>query len=272
MSAGSFVAQRALSNGGALVRLFYLDESGKSNTKNDPHFVVASVGVHGDSQYRALVDRIIGLRNECFPEGAPEGFYFHATEIYSGGKFFARDKWPTEKRHSLLTRLSEIIQDFQLPVFISYLDRKEFRVSLDGALPPGRRAEEIFRGVEHAICLCFCEISMEKWLKVHAPNELAVLVEEDFQSTKEYIRSTHADLRKNSAPTDPRFRGSAAHLPLSRTIDTLNFADKANAPLLQLADLCAFYGKKFLAQDQRAMRLLSCLDSQVAEISAWSPS
>ena len=69
-----------------------------------------------------------------------------------------------------------------------------------------------------------------------------------------------------------RFKEAAAHLPLSRIIDALNFADKANAPLLQLADLCAFYGKKFLVQDQRAMRLLSCLDPQVAEISAWSPS
>ena len=168
MSAGSFAARRVLSEGGALVRLFYLDESGKSNIQDDPHFVVASVSVHGDSQYRALVDRIIGLRDECFPEGAPEGFYFHATDLYSGGKFFGRDKWPAEKRHPLLTRLSEIIRDFQLPIFVSYLDRKKLRISLDDALPTDRRTEKISRAMEHAICLCFCEISMEKVI-AHPP-------------------------------------------------------------------------------------------------------
>jgi hypothetical protein len=257
---------RAAPNGGALVRLFYIDESGRSSLEKDPHFVVAGLGVHGDTQYHPLVSRIASIRDECFPNGAPDGFYFHATELYSGGGFFPRETWPREKRHEVLAKLASVPREFNLPVFLSSLDRKALRgKSFEGLA-------RMFLDIEHCICLTFIEVLMEKWLVKFAANELAMIVAEDIPETKKHLKKVHADLRQSEAISDPRFNGTEGNIPLKNIVDTLNFAGKDGAPLLQLADICAFYGKKWLSNDDRAKVILSPLDDQIVEWAQWSPS
>jgi hypothetical protein len=80
------------------VRLVYLDEAGISNPREEPILVVAGIIVHGDDQWKNLEQEILSLRGEYIPEQFREGFVFHATELFSGGKFFNRESWPKQIR------------------------------------------------------------------------------------------------------------------------------------------------------------------------------
>jgi hypothetical protein len=73
-----------------LLRLIYLDEAGISEA--EPVAVVAGIVVEAD--------------RDCF----------HATELFSGGRTFTRQKWNRELRWTILERLLSIPKELQIPV------------------------------------------------------------------------------------------------------------------------------------------------------------
>src|SRR6266849_3413019 len=82
--------------GDNLVRMIYLDESGISAT--EPYVVVAGVIIHADKQWKGLEKYLLDMVDELIPPAMRDNFYFHATELFSGGKRFDRNSWPKEKR------------------------------------------------------------------------------------------------------------------------------------------------------------------------------
>jgi hypothetical protein len=71
-------------HGHKLVRIAYLDEAGISD--KEPFAVVAAVIIDGDRHWRALHDALSGLADLCAPPEKRNGFIFHATELFGGGK------------------------------------------------------------------------------------------------------------------------------------------------------------------------------------------
>jgi hypothetical protein len=88
-----------------------------------------------------------------------------------------------------------------------------------------------------------CLIWADAWLEEYAADELATVVHEDGVSGKPMIRELLRIIRSEQLmeragfPDDLKQRFK---LPLRRIIDTVHFAEKADARPLQLADLCAF--------------------------------
>jgi hypothetical protein len=79
--------------GTQLVRIIYLDETGHSF--KEPVAVVAGIILDPDKQWRLMADEIEGLKRRV-PDQFRDGFVFHATDLYSGGRW--RQSWPNESR------------------------------------------------------------------------------------------------------------------------------------------------------------------------------
>ncbi len=78
------------------MRFIYTDEAGTSI--HEPVRVVASVIVNADTQLSFINSAINNLYEEYIPKELKENFWFHATEVYSGGKNIDRDNWKFSSR------------------------------------------------------------------------------------------------------------------------------------------------------------------------------
>jgi hypothetical protein len=223
-----------------LVRLVYLDEGGVDFKA--PILCVAGVLIHGDNEWPEVDRRILTLIDKHIPAPDRAGFIFHATDLFHGSRYFDRRKpeWASqEKRIGIFNELAQIIEDLHLPVVAGNYRKEEFG---KGLLPPIDTPQ--FRGnLIHSTAAMDCLIRTDKWLEEYAPEELATVVHEDGTPAKKLIKHTLRKLRNVEAMDaeglDAETRAKF-NLPLRRVIDTVHFAEKADARPLQLADLCAF--------------------------------
>lgn len=221
-----------------LVRLIYLDESGTD--RRAPHLAVAGVLIHGDRDWPEVERRMLALIEEHVPEPNRVGFIFHATDIFHGSGYFDRRKpeWNDEnKRREVLDDLAGIIDDLHLPIVAGWKDRGRFGA---GILP----ASAPFKGeIMHGGAVADSLLRADRWLAKFSPNELATVIHEDVTRTKRLVKGIVRTLRSEDEMRregfSPEFRERFG-LPLKRIIDTVHFAEKADARPLQLADLCAF--------------------------------
>ncbi len=220
------------------MRLVYLDEAGTTGTATA--LAVAGVIVHGDDEWAQVDQRIRDLIDKYIPEPDRMRFVFHATDIFHGARYFDRSKPEWESRDSrwpILADLAQILADFSLPVVFGSYDRS---TSVEGAL----NERERFEGL-HVWSVVDCLYWADLWLAINAPTENAAVVHEDGPSAKPVIKQAVRALRYPEA-----FSGTAGRstlsiaevyaLPFDHIVDTVHFAEKADARFLQLADLCAF--------------------------------
>jgi hypothetical protein len=230
-----------------VVRLLYLDEGGID--AKAPVLAVSGVLIHGDLQWSEVDRQIRALIEKFIPKADRVGFIFHATDIFHGGKYFDRRKpeWNSPgKRIPILNDLSKIIGDLNIPCVIGTYQKESFGA---GVLP--RVAPKLKGKMIHGAAIADCLIRADRWLAKFAPAEVATVVHEDGIDGKPLIKQLIRVLRSNELmdaegfPLDVR---EAYGLPLKRIIDTVHFADKADARPLQLADLCAFIWARGLKQ------------------------
>jgi hypothetical protein len=74
------------------VRLVYMDEAGISKAAEEPFTVVAGVVVHADHQLNCVESALERILIRHIPERVRDGFVFHATELFNGGKTLRREK------------------------------------------------------------------------------------------------------------------------------------------------------------------------------------
>jgi hypothetical protein len=86
------------------------------------------------------------------------------------------------------------------------------------------------------------------------PDECAVLIAENNNEVRAAAKSMHR------LATDPRSAGLSIvkdnTLPLKRIRDTVHFAEKDEAPMLQLADVCAYTLSRFAKGAAHSAELL----------------
>ncbi len=220
-----------------LVRLLYLDEAGKD--AHAPWLCVAGVLVHGDHQWPELTNRISALVEKYVPEEDRHGFAFHATDIFHGSGVFDRRKpeWadPT-KRYRVLDDLAKIIDDMTLPLVSGSYEKSSFGLGIYDPMDAQKHESKVIHSIAAIDCLRWAD----KWLELFAPTELATVVHEDGTRAKTMIKEGLKLLRDEKLMALVNTSPSLLALPLRRIIDTVHFAEKADAPGLQMADLCAF--------------------------------
>ncbi len=216
-----------------LVRLVYLDEAG--TTSGATWLAVAGVIVHGDMQWREADRRVAALIEKHIPKEDRSSFVFHATDIFHGSRYFDRKspEWASrERRWGILADLAQIIADLNLPVVVGSEDKLPFP-DLRAPLP-----QEDLHTWSALNCLYWSDL----WLSAFAPDEMATVVHEDGALAKPLIRNLVRACRYPEMLPDhgALSLAEAYGLPFEHIIDTVHFAEKADARLLQLADLCAF--------------------------------
>jgi hypothetical protein len=221
--------------GNNLVRLLYLDEAGISKRDEEPYLVVAGMIVHGDRDWKPLQARIDVLVREYIPEEDREDFVFHATELFSGGKYFTREKWPREKRWEILRKLVSIPHAMHLPVISGWVDRSE-SIFEDSDAPDV---------LAHTMAFCQCLISAERWMRYFCENDVAMVIAEDTQSVKPSLKGALRTLRDPKRLVELQL-DDVPNLPLQKIVDTVHFAGKRESGPLQIADACAFVLKRHL--------------------------
>jgi hypothetical protein len=199
---------------------------------------VAGVVVHGDNDSVELEDQFDELVERYIPEDDRPGFIFHATDLFHGGPYFDRQRWPREVRLQILNDLAKVIKDLSLPVVAGFYKKEGFGA---GVLSPTE--SEIFKhGIMHTMAAIDCAMWADRWLEKFSPNENAVVIAEDVDRVKRLIKAAIRVLRSEDLILKNGLGAviGPVGLPLKRIVDTVHFAEKADARALQLADLCAF--------------------------------
>jgi hypothetical protein len=116
-------------DGHNLVRLVYLDEGGVS--AREPLVVVAGVVVNADRSLVAVESYLDVLIEKHIPPADRSAFIFHATELWSGSRYFKDDAlWPLDRRLAILDDLVQIPRMFDIPVVYGLPGRTSYGLPL----------------------------------------------------------------------------------------------------------------------------------------------
>jgi hypothetical protein len=214
------------------VRFIYLDEAGTS--ANEPVAVVAGVIVNADQQWKVLEAHLGGVCANYIPEQDRKGFVFHATELFSGGKYFDRSRWPLAIRLEILRAILSVRARLGVSVSVGYSFKEEGKFKNESGYALVRHM------MAYAACLAGCEAYLREF---GADGEVAMVVAEDSPDVRRHIREAH------SAIIDPKsdFPAFRELIPFRHIVDTVHFADKNQSALLQYADAFAFTLRRHFA-------------------------
>lgn len=247
------------------VRLVYLDEAGISNPNQEPFLVVAGVILNADQDWQALDRHLKSLMRKWLPNEMRRTGIFHAKDIWHGAKEFRRDQWPLPKRMSILEDLVAIPSRFHLPVVHGFIERLPAMATLqqkDPRLPASTVANLI-----HSSAFIGAAASADMWMEQNARNEVAMLIAEDTGRVKEALKMFHDGYRQDYV--DSYFAEIAIKdypknvFKTRNIIDAVHFASKAESPLLQIADTCAFFIKRVLQGNADAKAYFDVFSSQM---------
>lgn len=215
------------------MRLVYLDEGGTSS--HEPFTVVAGVMIDADRQMVAIEDHLLTLKRKHIPESDQDGFVFHATNIFSGTKYFRdREAWTKDRRFAILDDLVAIPNKFEIPITLGFVEKARFPFE-----PLTRTVTQAELNVgAHAIAFAAATMHVEQAMREVWPDEVAMLIAEDVDNARVAIKEAHQMYR--SPEHLARNQIELSHFPLQKIRDTVHFAKKAECAHLQIADTCAF--------------------------------
>jgi hypothetical protein len=248
--------------------LVYLDEAGIS--KNERILSVGAVVVHGDKQLIGVQRHLDRLVERWIPKSLREGFVFHATEIFHGGKMLPREAFPLQTRLQMAEALAAVPKKHGLKLGLGALDKRQHDERAD--IPGWHDASDAERAIfAHASAFSACVIGVDQWLRKHHPDEVCVLVAEDNDQARKTIREVIRFQQKKDSPFAQG--GNYGHLfPLKRIMEDPLFSPKKPSSVLQLADFWAYVAKKRFGGDAHFNRywdlMRPCL---VPAIFEWAP-
>lgn len=263
------------------MRFIYTDEAGTS--EREPVCVVATVIVHADNQWRNLQKEIARVVQERVPANIQENFVIHATEIFSGGKTVKRDEWEFEDRLDFLKEILCIPFIHNVPISVGvefkdqpHLDDEKFRSI---GLGPNKLAH--LRAFNTAMERA--DLFLRKYLK---GAEVGTVVAEDLPEMKQVLsnyglihREAKVTLESHHLRPD-RWQERLGIAPepvtyqIEHIVDVPHFVKKGKAPLLQLADVCAFAFRHYLSGKAHGADLVLAMlgpnaGSQVINDKVW---
>jgi hypothetical protein len=233
----------------------YLDESGTGKIAAEPVTVVSGIILHADRDWAAARSKL-GEVSELFAPGQAQ-LFFHAKEILNGGKRFPRDKWPEQVRHDLLYRLACIPKEMGLRVLYGQCNRVELMAERNASI---KEATD----TAYTVAILTCILQAEHFMRQNAQKEeLATLVAEDGAGTKARVQRLFAHYNDPDYVQRMQLNVLRQVLPLTRFVDTVHFAQKERAPLLQMADVCAYSIRRRIAGEPYSDRFFAPLSEQL---------
>jgi len=251
------------------VRMVYLDESGISIKER--FTVVAGVIINADQQWKIVEKYVQELIEEYVPEESRAGFAFRGTDLFHGAKVFDRRYYPRERSREALKKLLRIPAELRVPVVYGYHDK-----SSDAEFEKAGSARQV-AAVNQAFTYSLCVVATERYMRELAePSEVATLVAENNDNAHKAIKLIHAFLKDKNPHVKLVHLSSylkeigGSYLPISKIVDTVHFASKNEAILLQIADVCAFIVRCFLEKKPHAEDFLNAFTDNTPSLLAPS--
>ncbi|HOI90035.1 MAG TPA: DUF3800 domain-containing protein [Candidatus Rifleibacterium sp.] len=209
------------------MKLIYIDESGDTgfnlNDPQQPIFVLAALVIpdllwpHLESEYRYAI-------NEFFPDGIPEDFELHVTDMKARKNHFKN--FDKELGAKFRDRVLEFISRLGVKVFYRRIIKKQFQ----------KFCEERFGIVRlspYLMALSMLWFEINKYL--NAQEDFGMLI---FDDNKHYLPDVEKAIR--SLRLDLRFM-----LSNNKLIEKGFFVDSKKSIPIQLTDLLAYYIRKY---------------------------
>jgi hypothetical protein len=233
------------------MRYLYVDEAGTS--AKEPVTVVVGILVHADSHWLSAATRIRQLFDSYVPENRRRGFIFHAKEVLGGGRDLT--DWDFAARIKLVKAMVKIPRQLGMVICLGMVRRDAGAPDLRGKLRPEK--------FQHLFAFQHCVANADQYLRTYAnPSEVASIVAEDVHDMRRFLRAGIDMLRERPntlpagafMPTSENIEFGTSPLPfqwkITKIVDNIHFEVKTSAPLLQIADACAFSFRRRFA-DQR---------------------
>lgn len=222
----------------------YMDEAGTS--ANEPVTVVAGIILHADLQWKVAFEELQNVLDRFVPASLRKGFIFHAKDIWNG----YRGEWNFEDRRQLVAEVASIPRRIGAAISLGKVRRDASSVEFEGL-----KHHEL----QHITAFTLAVSEANKFIRKRAAiGEVAALIAEDVHNLRKELRtslSVDADIISNdnlrktqleeamgSHPAPAEFGG------IDQIIDTIHFVEKDGAPLLQIADACAFSFRRYFAE------------------------
>lgn len=236
------------------VRYIFMDEAGTSAA--EPVSVV--VGIVADADNHVMSAE--GLAIEALgavPEKVKEGFVFHATQVF-GDKKYQENGWSLTDRLELLYAMMAIPRKIGMGICLGTHWRGSVDFS-DSYLKAGMSPAQADHFAAFHLCIGVADRNIRKHC---GPREVATVVAEDVPDMRKYLKIVPRVLRDNPINLPQEFMRETVsdqeagyilqkgEIRVSRIRNSVHFVDKAEDPLVQVADACAYGFRRFFAKEK----------------------
>ncbi len=231
--------------GDALVRYLYLDESGRGQISKEPNLIVAGIVVHADSQLKPLKQGLADIKNKYIAKHLHEIFFFHASELFNGGKTLRReDGWSFENGYAVASDMLKLLEYHSIPATWRKVERAS------RPLPLGTGMKQV--DFDHTVAYLAALMRVDGWMKKKASNEVCSVIVENNDEVRTTLREVHNLYRSDDYRwVREELFGKEDDLAISHIEETVLSAYKHESPMLQIADLCCYIVKKGYDKDNR---------------------
>lgn len=232
--------------GFAPVRYIYVDEAGTA--ANEPVTVVVGIVVHADTQWLSASECLRALRDSV-PDRHREGFILHAKSIWGNPKY--REGWELKERVNFLQAAMSIPR--LTGIAVAYGIAKRSKKSPINNLSPAK--------YDHMRAFEICIAKADECIRSFGqPGELATVIAEDVPEIKRLLRWFVQFLKEHPlhipavglTRTDAQIASGefadGTTFQVERVVDAVHFVSKADGPLLQIANSCAFGMRRFYSE------------------------
>ncbi|MGN6270444.1 MAG: DUF3800 domain-containing protein [Sphingomonas sp.] len=243
---------------GRLARFIYVDEAGTSPA--EPVRVVAAIIAHGDDHVRQIAEEMEKIFDESVPSNIRDGFVFHGLEVFNGGRKINRRVWSFAERLEFFKKIVGLPRIFGVPISVGVHFTNV--IHLSDEIQDVLKSKNIsISAFEHAQAFAKCLERADLFLRKYLDGrEIGTVIAEEANERKKLLSAVSLRLRK-----EPLYLSSGALLQSSwekalnaspkphlytikNIVDVPHFVPKSGAPLLQLADACAFSFRRFLSK------------------------
>lgn len=235
------------------MKLIYMDESGHTGTDKNadqPLHYLAAVCID-EQKVRAVEREIQNIAFTALGAVAHDtDFEFKGHGLRSGkGRYFTG--LPTAKRIELVTELLGLLKKHDIRVIWAAVDKAKSLAKL------------------HPQQLCFLLVveRVEQWLRKQdiagGPLTLGLLVADEFDELEQRLIDDLNRYKDNCV--DFGFKSK----PVERVIDSVHFVRSFNNPLIQLADLVAYFLNRGNSTHKRLIPLWAAVTPRRADFKGW---
>ena len=235
------------------VRFLFVDEAGTS--AREPVTVVVALIAHADEHVmsaEALVHETLG----GVPPQHKEGFVFHATQVYNDKKY--QKDWSMTDRLILLREIMTIPRRIGMGIAVSAVWRNGIDISKH-ALKLGITNCQFDHMQAFGLCMAVADRNIRRNA---GPREVATIVAEDVPEMRKFLKKAVNDLTDRPTHLGPEglrlterdkqagYNVQSGELRITRIRKAIHFVGKADDPLVQVADACAYGIRRYFAGEK----------------------